>query len=337
MKYLLTAIFSFFYFTLFAQINTSRLYGSWVKCKATYKDGTFLPDDSPVKYTYIKYSFSKPNIFNISISYHDREKDLSFLIDNGDLTIKSPEGYVINSLRIESLGDTLVLLQRGQNGFDDPTCIKYYFVPETVYQNAINLKADDIRSVIGGDTIYRESPKIYANYKGESFQQYIYSGISESISMHNRTAHFVASFIVSKTGAADSLKILESVDPDFDKRFIKVFNRAKKDWTPAVFNGKFVNVQMMIELKYSTSATVIPSYLSAEKANTAYNNKNYDMAIYYYNKALDSDPSDKDNLFKRGMCLMFLGNMRGACDDWNKAKSLGSNAAIDAVVEKYCK
>jgi hypothetical protein len=37
------------------------------------------------------------------------------------------------------------------------------------------------------------------------------------------------------------------------------------------------------------------------------------------------------------MCKMLLGNKNGACEDWNKAKTLGSNTTIDAVLEKFCK
>jgi tetratricopeptide (TPR) repeat protein len=336
MRYLLTIIFSFLGLTLFAQINTDNIYGSWVKCKVTYKDGSALPDDNILKYTYIKYVFTQPNDLNLSVVYYEKGGANQFEINNNYLIIKSLQGGLMNTFQIEAIRDTLIL-QEARAGADEATSLKYYFIPERAYQDAMPLKPSDIQSVILEDTIYKESPKIYATYKWGGFQHYIYEGISESISMDNRIGHLVASFTVSQSGVADSLKILEGIDANFDKRFVKVFNRAKKDWKPATLNGKYVKVQMMIELGFSTSKVVLPAYDAENKANDAYKIKEYDLAAYYYDKAIESDPRDRYAFRMRGMCRMLLGNISGACEDWNKAKSLAGDATIDALLEKYCK
>jgi tetratricopeptide (TPR) repeat protein len=245
----------------------------------------------------------------------------------------------MNTYRIESLKDTLILTQRGPKGFDDPDALTFYFVPEPIYQDGLMLHSDDIFSIRLQDTIYKQCQKIYAKYNGPSFQHYIYEGIKDQISMDGRAGHFAATFIVSEKGIADSVKILEGVDDEFNKRFIKVFNRSRKDWRPATLNGKSVSVQMMVELRYSTSATTIPSFFATQKANEAYQNKDYEVAIYFYDKSLQTTPTDKENLYRRGMCKFQLGNKDAACEDWNKAKAIGmgNNIAIDAVLEKYCK
>lgn len=337
MKRLLLLILICAAFCVHAQVNSDNIYKTWVVNKMTYKDGSSLPDDNALKFSYIKYTFGYPDKFRFSVAYYEKGAERSFEIKNGYLALKSPEGTTINTLKIEKAGDKLVLMQSGREGFDDPTSILFYLVPENVYQDSIQLKPNDIQSVIKGDTIYRQSPKIYASYNGDSFQRVMYNGMSENLSMDGRHAHFVASFIVTKKGVADSLKILESVDDKFDKRFIKVFNRAKMDWKPGVLNGKYVSVQMKVDLRYSTSETTLPAYFSSRKAIEAYNNKQYDIAEYYYNKALESEPADMELRYKRGMCKMLLGNMGGACEDWNEAKLLGGNSTIDAVLEKFCK
>lgn len=337
MKYLLIFSLTLFSYHLHAQINTGNLYNTWVLSKITYKDGSALPDENPLKYTYLKYTFEYPKKFRLSLSFSEKGTERSFEIENGYVQLKSPEGTVVNTQKIEELSHKLVLLQAGNEGFDDPASLLYTFIPENVYQAAIKLKARDIQSVFNGDTTYFEGPKIYATYKGESFYQFILRGIADHINMSGRAAHFVATFVVSKTGTPDSLKIIENIDAEFDKRFIKVFNQAKKDWEPASLNGKYVNVLMKVEIRYSTSATVIPAYFASQKGLVAYNNKNYDIAEYYYDEALKSDPKDKESLFRRGMCKMLLGNKTGACEDWNAAKTLGGNSVIDAVLEKYCK
>ncbi len=93
---------------------------------------------------------------------------------------------------------------------------------------------------------------------------------------------------------------------------------------------------MSVALNYRTSETAIPAVLSSQKANTAFNSGNYEQALYYFDKAIASEPSDKDNLHKRGLCNLMLGNKDAACADWNKAKALGSTIAVDELLKKYC-
>lgn len=338
MKYFSILLFTLLSNILFAQSKNS-IYGTWVSCKVTYKDGRSLPDEHILKYTYIKYQFSRSGSLNTSLAYYEQGTESSYEITGGLLYIKFPQGGIMNTYRIESLKDTLILTQRGLNGFNDPDACTFYFVPESIYQNGLVLHADDIFSIRLQDTIYKQSQKIYAKYNGPSFQQYIYESIKDRINMDGRVGHFVATFIVSKTGVADSVRILEGIDDEFNNRFIKVFNRSRKDWKPATLNEKSVSVQMTVELRYLTSATTLPSYFAARKANEAYQNKDYEVAIYFYDKSLQTTPTDKENLYRRGMCKFQLGNKDAACEDWNKAKliGIGSNIAIDAMIEKYCK
>ncbi len=319
-----------------AQNFSKNIFNTWVTAKVVNADGTTLPDTHPLKYVYIKYKFSQPDRLNIGTAYFENGSDQLFELSGNLLTIKSAEGGYMNSYRIESLKDTLILLQAGANGFDDANALKFYFVPETKFQNNLPLNSDDIASIKGLDTIYKQSRKIYASYKGPSFQRTMYESIREKISMNGRTGNLVATFVISKTGLPDSVRILEGIDTKYDNLFIKAFNQQRKNWKPAMLQGKPVAVQMTVSLGYSTSATAIPAVLAAQKANEAYNITDYELAMYYYDKALASAPNDKENLYKRGLCKLMLGNRDGACADWNKAKSLGSIPAVDELLKKYC-
>jgi tetratricopeptide (TPR) repeat protein len=336
MKCLFAALFVTLSSSLFAQINTGKIYGTWVKCKASYRDGAELPDDHVMKYTYFKYSFIRPDKLMASVSYFEQGTEMLFEIKNNELVLKSPEGGVVNSFHIESLKDTLVLLQ-GSDAADDSNMVKLFFVPENVYQNSLQLKSEDIYAIKTTDTVYKQSAKIYAHFNDNSFQKYIYAGLRDKVNMGGRVGYFNAGFIVSKLGIADSLKIYEGIDEDFKKQFIKVFAKAKNKWKPAMLNDKPVAVYTTVSLGYSTSETMLPAYLSGQKANEAYNNKDYDLAIYYFDKALKSVPTDKENLYKRGMCKLNMGNPSGACEDWKAARALGSSGAVDAMLAKYNK
>nr|WP_294793116.1 hypothetical protein [uncultured Mucilaginibacter sp.] len=336
MKAICIIALTFFIGSAHAQNSSKNIFNTWVTSQVTYPNGASLPDTHPLKYLYIKYKFSQPDHLNIGTAYFENGSDQLFELNSNVLTIKSPEGGYVNSYRIEALKDTLVLLQAGLTGFDDADALKFYFVPETTFQNSIPLSADDIISIKGKDTIYKQSRKIYASYNGNSFQQIMYNGIRKGISMNNRAGSLSASFIVSKTGLADSVRILEGIDDKFNSLFVKVFNQQRKNWKPAILQGQPVSVKMLVNLGYSTSATAIPAVFDAQKANDAYNSSDYELALFYFDKALVNTPNDKDNLCKRGLCKLMLGNKDGACLDWNKVRSLGSTPVVDELLKKYC-
>jgi len=336
MKYSLLLFICLAGHSLFAQAGTDNIYGSWVKTKLTYKNGAELPDENILKYTYVKYTFESPDKMYISPYYYAIGGQYSFEINNNELVLKSYAGSILNTIRIEELGpDKLVLLQEGRDGFDDPTSLIYYFTPEPTYQSSLKLTADDIYSVTAGDTIYKENPKVYASYKGGNFLGYLTEHIGHGEVMHNKSGHIVASFIVSKAGIADSLKILQSISPEYDKYYTKAFKSARNDWKPSTLNGKIVEVVMFQEITYSTSDMMLPSYNNTSEANASFKEKNYARALYYYDEALKSIPTDKENLYNRGICKKMLGNLAGACEDWKKIKELGGSQADD-LLAKYC-
>jgi tetratricopeptide (TPR) repeat protein len=336
MKYSALFIIFFGCNSLFAQINPTNIYGSWVKTKLTFKDGSELPDENILKSTYVKYVFTEPDKMNISQSYQDNGTPFLFEILNDEILIRTSVGSIINQIRIEKLGaDTMVLQQRGYNSFDDPNALKYYFTRENAYQKSLKLTASDIYKVAGHDTIYKQNQKVYASYKGDSFYQYMVTHIGDENFMTGRGGHLAASFIVSKTGVADSLKILESIAADYDKLYVKAFNKTRKDWKPAMLDGKPVSVQMFTEVSYLTFGSAFSADQYTEKANAAFKSGDYTMALYFYDSALEKIPFDKENLYNRGVCKKMLGNMAGACEDWKKLKKLGGSQA-DELLAKYC-
>ena len=315
-----------------------NIYGTWVKCKITYKDGSALPDANLLNYAYIKYHFAYPDKVNYSAVYDEFGKEMNFDLHNNILQLKSLEGGLLNSLLIEGFHkDTLILFQSGRRGVDDPTGLKFYLVPETNYQKSLTLNPINIRSINKTDTIYKSCPKIYAGYNGESFSNYIFRNMDRYHIMEGKGGRFVASFIVSKSGLADSLKILAGLGEKYNKGFAKLFKQAGNDWKPAVLNGKPVAVQMMVEVRYLTyMGNEVPEMEVAQEATNYYNLKDYDSALYFYDQALEMRPEDLNALYRRGMCKMLLGNLAGACEDWNKLKALGG-ANADVMLAKYCK
>lgn len=322
--------------TTFAQTKITDLAGSWIAGKVSYLSDEELPDENLLKYTYVKYTFSLPDRINVSGIYYDLGTEHRFELKGNRLLIKSNAGYVMNTLRIlESTKDKLVLVSAsGDRNFESPTALKYTCYSEPLIQKNKPLGPDDIFRVQGTDTIFRSGQKIYAQFDGPIYEEYIsYELYKKDIKVRN--AELLTTFIVDASGKADSLRIIQGINPKYDKAYTQIFNAAKNKWKPAMHNGKPVRVLMNQRMKHFPSEEMVPNHFNTRKANTAYNNKDYERALYYYDLALETRPEDYDDLYRRGICKQMLGNIDGACSDWNKVKSLGSKIA-DELLIKYC-
>lgn len=337
MRYKILLFLCFLSTSTIGQIKKMDLYGSWVATRVVYLSGDELPDENILKYTYVKYNFTAaPDKIFISGIYSDLGRDFLFKIVGDKVEFSTPEGFVTNTVRVlEFDQNKLVVVQSTNHGFTDPWAIKHTFIREDVLQDAMPLAPSDIFRVQGTDTLYRSGQKIYAQFNEPIFMDYI------SFNLHKKgisvkTGELLASFIVNKDGIADSLKILQGINPRYDKAYTDIFNSAKRKWTPAHLNGKNVSVLMQQKMKYLTAEEAVPSFFNGNKANKAYNSGDFELALLYFDLALESRPEEKDYLYRRGICKQRLGNLEGACLDWQKVKSLGGEEA-NAMIDKFCK
>ncbi|WP_316823083.1 energy transducer TonB [Pedobacter gandavensis] len=321
-------------FTVQAQ---TKLYGSYVATKISYLSDDELPEDNILKYTYTKYTFSNSDRISSSGVYSEIGTNFLFAIEGNRLIIKSEAGAVINTMKImESTANKLVLVSSASNGsLEDPWAIKYTLYNEQFLQSKLPLTPDDIFSIKGTDTLYKSGQKIYAQFQGPSFQQYMYEQLGKK-KMNIRNGQLLSTFIIDKNGHPDSLRIIQGINPKFDAEYIKAFNSSKNKWQPAKLNNENVKVLMSQELKYLSTEEGIPTYFLSQKANKAYKDKDYELALYYYDKALELKNDDIVNLYRRGICRQVLGNLKGACADWIKIQALGNPTANELLL-KYCK
>lgn len=337
-KSLLSAVI-FITLTLSTLTNQAqiKLNGSYIATKINYLSGDELPEDNILKYTYLKYTFSNSYQISSSGTYYERGVSYPFTISGTHLIIKSEAGAVMNKMKIlESTADKLVLVSGSVNGsLEDPWAVKYTLYSEQFIQKNLALSPDDIYSIKGTDTIFKSGQKIYAQFLGPSFQSYIYLQLRKK-KQDVKSGQLLSTFIVGANGHPDSLRIIQGINSKFDAEYIKAFNSSKNMWQPAQYNGKTVKVLMNQELEYLTSEQVLPSYFNSQKANTAYNNQDYELALYYYDRALEVKADDIENLYRRGICKQLLGNLKGACADWLKIQLMGNKIA-DELLTKYCK
>lgn len=321
---------------LLSRAQTS-LNGSYVATKINYLNGDELQDDNLLKYTYVKYTFSNGNQMAISGVYYENGSLFSFVINEDHLVVKSAAGAVMNTMKIlERTDNRLVLVNGSVNGsLDDLWAIKYTLYKEEYVQSKMPLSSDDIFSINKTDTVFKSGQKVYAQFKGPSFQSYIYEKIRDR-KKDVKIGELLSTFIVDENGHVDSLRIIQGINPKYDAEYVKAFNTAKNMWQPARINGKTVKVLMNQSLKYFTTEQAMPSYFSGQKANIAFKNQDYETALFYYDQALKARGDEVEHLYRRGICKKMLGNLAGACADWTKIRELGKHEA-DELLSKYCK
>ena len=148
--------------------------------------------------------------------------------------------------------------------------------------------------------------------------------------------YFFATYIVGKDGRADSLKIIESFSPEFDKRIVKNFNKTRENWQPAMLHGKPVSVQMKQEYRYFSSQAVLPAFDYDKTGSEARRKGDFSVAVYFFDMGLGRVPSNVQMLYKRAVCKHELGNNEGACKDLQMIQQLGNNTGRE-LLGKWCK
>lgn len=333
-RFFTTLVLTFLVHFSYAQL---KLNGTYVATKITYLSDDELPDEDITKYTYLKYSFNDQHEISISNVFGENGPSYVYTINANTLIIRNNEGTELNSLKIlKSTDEILVLVSSPANrSSEDPWAIKYTLHKEELVQQKIAMSPEYIYRVNEKDTIFKAGEKIYAKFKKPSFVGYINQVVPEKKNGVNG-GELLCTFIVDENGYADSLKIIQGINAKYDAAYIKAFNSVKRMWQPAKYNGKNVKVLMTQSMKYLSSETMLPSYFSSQKANNAYRNKDYKLALFHYDEALAVRDDEVVNLYRRGICKKMLGNLKGACEDWTKIQLLGDKTA-DELLKKFCK
>lgn len=324
--------------TAFAQVKPSEIFGSWVITNVTFKDGADLPDENPLKYTFVKYTFDEANKMYSTTKAHNRGALSFYQIKKDQLIINNASGVIVNNFLISKRSlDTLTILGKGPKGFADPDALIYTFVRENlVQQSKSKILASDF-TISGKDTVYNQSSVLYAKfYLPSGFESYALDEIKDKAGEQG-TALFRMSFIVDKNGGADSIKVLKGIWDVYDELYLKAFKKAKTKWKPAILNGKPVAVRMFAEAKYVSSAMIQPSNVYSSQGDEFYNNGKFDVAIQYFDAALKNYPDNEINLYKRAICKLRLDDTPGALVDLKAVKEMRGDLQVDKLIAEHSK
>ena len=319
-------------------VTAQDLSGSWVKTKITYLDGYSLGDEMAIKNQYLRYTFDRGKNLYISSAFDNNGMAFSYDLRNEMLIVKNINGITINHFKITKNTDQeLELVEKTSKGFDDPNCLKYFFVREAIYQNRIQLTPNDVISIQNGDTLYKSSPKIYAKFiRNQSLFDYCRQNIPEWKMANKSNSVFLATFVIRKSGHIDSIRILESFNKKFENQFLKAISKTTNSWEAAHINGANVDVQMTIYARFLTSDSFLPMYDYSEKGRAAlFDEQDHAKALSYFELALKENPDNVQLLYYKALCLIELGNIDAACDNLTTVKA--SNLInVDELIRLHC-
>jgi TonB family protein len=143
----------------------------------------------------------------------------------------------------------------------------------------------------------------------------------------------VVQFVVTPEGEVKDFNIINSVSKEIDAEVVRVLKTTNQMWKPGMNNETPVAMEKEVSIAFNISTDDRPVnttdfFIQAKKnfdigSKKFFIKENNKSALRYFDKAMQYLPYDKAILLSRGMCRYELGDKNGACQDWNRIKTLG--------------
>jgi hypothetical protein len=322
-----------------AQGMKEKLVGDWIKEDIRLKDGSPILDQS-VKNIQLRYILQKNGTSRVV--YDGKSADRPYRVKNDTLILGSDTFY-----KIEQASDIKLVLQQIMPDSTD-TSLKLIFTPAHLYN--IGYLPEKYRTK-GGDTIYVFKPNYLEPFfmDGEmNASQYI----SENFNFPEyRAADFYTRFIITTAGEVKGIEILRSTNDRFNNKLIAAIKKTEGKWKPAMWEGKPVNVEVMMgfDLGWSEKQAergALGSQVTDEQkiqesneflAEGKYNLtlKNYNEAIRNYTWSLDKNPLNVDAYYGRASAYAMKKDTKKMCEDLLQLKNL-QQAKGTELWNKFC-
>jgi len=208
-----------------------RLQKSWIKT-AVYS----LPGNEKLQDTlYTRYTFHKGDAY---ISFYPgwNGSPNTWSADGDQLTI----GFTTWS--IEALTDSTLTIS--QAGFRR---MVFYAEDYLARDTAHLVRIGEFNN----EPLYKANKYITPRYKKTEFRAFI----EKDLEGYNikKANYFAVSFIISKTGAVEDIRVIKGITEGFDASVIGQLKKTSGSWTPATFQGKPIQSQLIFDIKYLDS------------------------------------------------------------------------------------
>jgi len=152
-----------------------------------------------------------------------------------------------------------------------------------------------------------------------------------------REGTIVIHFTVLPNGELDDFQVINSVSSDIDREVIRVLQSSDGMWKPGENNGTPVamekEVAITFQMEYSNHLRIAQKLF--KRGNKKLLKNKPERALKLFDRAYVYQPYSEPLLFARSVTRLSVGDKVGACEDWNRLKSLGSNLA-DEYLMQHC-
>lgn len=331
-----------------ATTTNAPLLGTWVAKRIERPGGQPVISDSEVQSSNILFIFERTRL-----TLYTQGRPTSVNYTRQEQLVRTAGG---TTYAIEKLTPVEMILNERSSNFNGGTNqMKIYLARfEGTYQEYMYDKyvAPNLR--FDGDTFYVMNEYVFPKFNGragstdffESYQN-SYEFIEDAFRQQGRPKRdrFRVSFMVSRTGRVEDVRIVESTDPRYNDALIRAIRTTNGLWTPATANGRSARTQINYEFPYGlpedrqvTSGEInqLKAKDLAQDGLRLFQRKRYAEALTIFNQALTFDPGNVSIRLNRAATYFQLQQTEEACADWSYLASQGDKTAA-RYVKRYCK
>jgi len=202
---------------------------------------------------------------------------------------------------------------------------------------------DEIKGVSVSPPTFLGAVQPSQNEKNNSLNEYLSKELQypEESKIQMKEGTVVVKFAVLSSGQLIDFHVVNSVSPEVDEEVVRALKTTDKMWNPGTSNNSPVAMESEVSVAFiiGEGSAITKEFADHAKhyfekgSKKMYLEKNCKGALKCYNKAICYLPNDESILLTRGMCKYELGDKQGACQDWNRVKTLGGG---DIYLNDFC-
>ncbi|MEA5459285.1 hypothetical protein VB796_09565 [Arcicella sp. LKC2W] len=328
-----------------------KIIRSWVKYRIDAKDGSQLQDENVARKTASMIIFKKGG--GSVVIFGSKAIQARYAISSNIIVIDGTR-YAIEKLTDYELAFSEINENKLENEL-----IRYQYMVTTessgeyFYRQFIK---PFVRTLVNGDTAYAFNEHIFPTFKNET-QGYLvplenfddtYEASYNFIEKHfafpaKKKGNFSVSFSVGKKGEVKDAVVKVSSDSSYNERLIQAVYQTQKNWKPAEYNNKKVEILFNYVFRYDAEGETIDNFdtevflIKKERANRFFEKKEYIKAIKLYTECILMQDEDIEPLFKRAESYFALKVNKNACLDWSYLAQKGQKKAEKLFMDNCMK
>ena len=234
-----------------AQSSTKNLYelltGSWVKTKVSWVDSNRKEALADYHQSYLKYEFTDAHDLLVFGSYVANGVKVKHELKGKKLSFGLGRNFIIEAVDEERL--VMAELVGGASGKPG---IRFEFVKEQLYIDALPINRDDFIVEASGDTLFFDSEKFHPRFRHKQypdFHLYVHNQIKRYYPGGEN--YFYASFEIDEHGVIDMVQVFASPNRKTAEKAVAVIKKSGGNWSLPMLNGEGVKVLVCVEDRYN--------------------------------------------------------------------------------------